>query len=161
MKGQKTGGRTRGTPNRRTQQKQMLDELMREHGEDYVAGVLKKLQQAPRGTTKGLDMLRELAVLAKNCVAIYQPKQGADGKPQVEQPERLQSFLGIAVKAVAELTRYESPTFKAIAVQEVPAPVGQAVSGESAKVIGLLGKRSQQDAANAYMRLVRNDPKVA
>lgn len=160
-RGFKTGGRGAGVPNKRTQAKQMLAEIMREQGTEILGPVLKQLQAAPKGQKKAIEVLRDLMTLSMNCVAIHQPKAQADGTFVIESNEKLQAYLKLGIDAAGQLARFESPTFKAVALQEVPLPPAGEVPDDPAKVVGLLGKRSQQDAASAYLRLVRNDPKAA
>lgn len=107
-----------------------------------------------RGTPLAKTVLEQIMLLSMGLVAKYQP-----GKPD-ENEAKMQEYLPYALGAAKELARYQSPTFRAIAVTEVPAlPAAQ--PGDGAKVVGLMGKRTQLDAANAYTRIIRNDPKAA
>lgn len=154
-RGMKTGGRTAGTPNRATLQKQMIREVLESsEGRALMAENMRAMQQAPKGGKKAVDVLRELMLLSHTLVGMNQPRRDAAGELIVENADRLQQYLAIAVRASSELARFESPTFKAIAVQEVPPPPAAHADGD-AKVIGSIRKRSQQDAAAVYMRLVR------
>jgi len=159
----RTGGRSKGTPNKATQYKQMMAEVLASpEGRVLLGNAMRTAQQAPKGQQKAIETLRELMALGRTLVALNQPIKQPDGTTVLpdDRHEKLQVYLPIAVRAAAELAKYESPTFKAVAVQEVP-PAPEERPGDGAQVVGSLSKRTQQDAAAVYMRLVRNDGKAA
>lgn len=158
--GPRHGGRTKGTPNKATLQKQMIaDVLASAEGRALLGDAMKNLQQPAKGTKRAVDVLREMMMLSGSLVALYQPKRNEQtGAIEVTDSQKLETYLTICARTAADLARFESPTFKAVALQEVP-PAPQMPAG--ADVIQSIGKRSQADAAAVYMRLVRNDGKAA
>lgn len=151
----RSGGRTKGTPNKATQYKQMMaDVLASPEGRVLLGEAMRTVQQPAKGTKRAIDVLREMMLLAGSLVAIYQPTRDEAGKVTVAEPQKLETYLTLCARTAADLARFESPTFKAIAVQEVPQQPAEHADGD-AKVIGSIRKRSQQDAAAVYMRLVR------
>ncbi|HEY6030475.1 MAG TPA: hypothetical protein VIU44_07930 [Gaiellaceae bacterium] len=136
--------------------KQLVAESLKtEEGREALKGALAELTQPPPGKKKGVEMLREAAVLSMALVALYQPKRNeTTGVVTVTDTEKLQGYLAIAVRATSELATFESPKFKAIALTEVPPAPPPAAAGVDGKAIR---KMTQQDAANAYMRLVRGE----
>lgn len=155
--GRKTGGKQKGTLNKATQVRMMVEEsLQTPAGREALARAMQQLTAPPTGQKKAVEVLREMMMLSAALVSLHQPKRDqATGTVTVENHEKLQAYLGIAVRAAAEVAKYESPTFKAVAVQEVP-PLPQAPPGaEATNVASSIGKRSQKDAMAVYMRVVR------
>lgn len=154
--GTRRGGRTKGIPNKATIIRQMVTEsLETPAGREVLAEAMQKLTAPPAGQKKATQVLRELMMLSGSLVALHQPKPNEQGLVEIKDNDRLQSYLTIAVRAAGELAKYESPTFKAVAVSEVP-PVPQAPPGEqTANVASSIRKRSQKDAMAVYMRVVR------
>ncbi|MDE2101668.1 MAG: hypothetical protein KGL39_30760 [Patescibacteria group bacterium] len=154
-RGNKTGGRTKGTPNKATLVQQMVTEALETPaGREAVAQALQKLTAPPSGQKKAVEVLREMMMLSGSLVALHQPKRDAAGNVTVENHEKLQAYLNIASRTAADLARFESPTFKAVAVQEVP-PMPQAQGAEGGNVASSIRKRTQKDAMAVYMRVVR------
>lgn len=153
--GLKTGGRGKGSINKATVIKQMVTEsLASPEGRAALADALQKLTAPLPGQKKAVQVLREMMMLSGTLVAINQPKPNAAGELEVKDNDRLQAYLNIAVRASDGLAKYESPTFKAIAVQEVP-PVPQGASAQAGGPAGSVRKMSQKDAMATYMRVVR------
>ena len=154
-RGMKTGGRKAGVPNKKTVIASMVeDALASPAGRELVAQAVQKLAQPPKGGKKAVDVLREMMMLSGLLVAQNAPTRDESGVVVPGNDEKLQAYLPIAVRAAAELAKFESPTFKAVAIADVPAAPG-APAGGDAKVVESIEKRSQQDAAAVYMRLVR------
>ena len=156
----RSGGRSKGTPNKATLQKQMIAEVLASpDGQKMFAEQMRAMQQPARGQKKAVETLRELMALSQALVAMHQPQRGADGKLVLDPPahEKLQVYLPVAVRAASELARYESPTFKAIAVAPVPPAPAERPGEKDGNVIQSLEKRSPQDAAAVYMRLIRGE----
>lgn len=153
--GRKTGGRQKGVPHKRTVINQMVAEaLASKDGQGLIANALARLAQPPSGAKKALDMLRELSVLSTSLVALHQPKKQEDGSVVLENHEKLHAYLGLAIRATAELASFESPKFKAVAMTEVP-PVPVGTPANDAKLVEGIRKGTQQEAAAVYMRMVR------
>lgn len=140
--GERRGGRGKGTPNKATEIKRMMADLLATpEGKEMLAAAMAQAQQAPRGTKKALDGLREMTMLASALVAMNQPNKQGDGTLVVADHDRLQNYLTIAMRGFADLARFESPTFKAIAVADVtpPGPLPAAANNNGRKVIDYAG----------------------
>lgn len=105
-KGKKTGGRVRGVPNKATAERALI--AAQQHADSVRAG--KKLAK---------DVLDEFMHLTAGMAAVYQPLP--PGVTVVEQgrepnPEKFWKCVEMVRDFAKELAKYQSPTFKAIAV---------------------------------------------
>lgn len=157
--GERRGGRAAGTPNKRTITKKLMGEYMQTPEGRVLIGEVVQQQQPRSQGKKAVEILDTLMNLTMGYVARYQPKPNADGQETnaVADAEQFKEYLGLATSCAKELAKYQSPTFKAIATQEVP-PTPALPAGN---VSNMMEARTQQDAAAAYIRLVRQDPKAA
>lgn len=158
--GERRGGRSRGVPNKKDVVKHLVGEVLdgtdgQKRIKDVVARELAKMAQPPRNSRKAIDILDTLMQLSMGLVARYQPRPdgGMETNPQADET-KFQTYLPIALNSAKELAKYQSPTFKAIALQEVPAAPA-AAPGDDAKVVNAIEKGSQQRASDAYVRLIR------
>lgn len=157
--GERRGGRASGTPNKRTLTKRFLAEILETAEGKALIGEAIKHHQPKMSGKKAIEVLDTLMNLTMGLVARHQPRPNQSGQEtNVTADEgKFREYLGLATTAAKELAKYQSPTFKAVAVQEVPPPP----SLPDGRVSNMMEARTQQDAAAAYIRLVRNDTKAA
>lgn len=146
--GKKTGGRTKGTPNKKTVQK--LNELS-----DRASEIVRSKEK------RGIEVLNELMKTAMSFAAMEQRKLleyqgGIDMAPQ-QMRDRFWKAMECAGVFAKELARYQDPTFKAIAVIPPPPPPRDPAPGDGAKTIE--GKAVRLDdpvaVARIYQQMVR------
>lgn len=145
--GQKTGGKTKGTPNKKTVAK--LNALSDQ------AAKAKKL-----GDKQAVEVLNDLMKTASSFAALEQRKileypQGPDNVPQA-MLDRFWKAMECAGTFAKELARFQSPTFKAIHVP-APPPPPPPEPGDGARVIDGKAVRLDDPVAisRIYQQLVR------
>jgi hypothetical protein len=153
-------GRPKGVKNKAT-----LERLEREKRAEKIAAEIGMpvaatsiaFQRALEGRKLAKDEIKEAIPIIKGIVAHYQ-QQVSEQNPEtgrlVIQPEAdlgdLKDWLRLFVDTCFKLATYESPTFKAIVLAEVPQP------GDDAKMIDLQSKREPEKATETYLRLIRS-----
>lgn len=163
QKGERFGGRTAGIPNKQTLIKKLaVEALASKDGQAAVRDAFAKSTIAGNGVVKpkgkrATEMLDDIAKMFLGLAAQYQPRP--DPVTKVETNDKADEakfalYIGQAGRMAASLAPYQDPTFKAIAVQEVP-PLPAERPGDGAKVVDSMTKRTQQDAGEVYARLVR------
>jgi hypothetical protein len=120
-KGERFGGRTKGTPNKATVERQLI--AARE-AEARVA------EAHASGRRLGKDVLDEFMHLFAGMAATYQPLPTGMPIPQGRQPDEAQfeKYARLAVHCATKLAPYQSPTFQAIMV--APPPPDPGASGQ-------------------------------
>jgi hypothetical protein len=108
MRGTKTGGRVRGTPNRATVQRRLeiarqLDDA-RNHGRPLAKD---RIEEA-------MELAREL--MYERLPSVRPVQDGA--RPVYEQGDTFGAWFDRFVHAAAQLSRYQSPTLRALAVTD-------------------------------------------
>jgi hypothetical protein len=128
QKGQRFGGRTKGTPNKAT-----LERLERERIAEQVAlqtavaaqcapGAEREIVQAGAERRKlGKERLEELLEIAIGATAFFQPtlKNGVEQNPNADWTQ-FQKWFQIAHAVAATVSPFQSPTFRAIMVAAQP-----------------------------------------
>lgn len=146
--GQKTGGRPKGQPNKKTIQK--LNELS-----DRASQIVRSKEK------RGIEVLNELMKTAMSFAAMeqrkileYPPDEDGERRPPQQMLDRFWKAMENAGVFAKELARYQDPTFKAITVIPPPPPPPP---GDDAKVIE--GKAIRTDdpvaVARIYQQMVR------
>jgi hypothetical protein len=112
-KGERFGGRTKGTPNKATAERNLI--AARE-AEARVAAA-----QAS-GRKLGKDVLDEFMHLFAGMAATYQPMPPGVAVPQGRKPDEAQfeKYARLAVHCAQKLAPYQSPTFQAIMIAPPP-----------------------------------------
>lgn len=115
QKGQRFGGRVKGTPNKKTVEKAL--EAERAVAEAKASG--RKL---------GKEMLDDFMHTFAGMAAVYQPlPPGVEAVPQGRAPneEKFERYARLTIDAAKELAKYQSPQFRAIAIAPPPpVPIG-------------------------------------
>ncbi len=145
-KGERRGGRALGTPNKKTiERKRVEAEIAQRVGPDY----------RPDGKKLAKDVLEDLMLMHGGLAAENQPTPGADGRrtfKNLTQREMFRYHAEEAAHCASRLAKYQSSTFKAIAVGpmpgDVPLPAPALPSGD-------LPKRDATRAADLYLRVIR------
>ena len=106
-KGHRYGGRQKGTPNKKTQQR-LLQVAMDQH--DSAKG-RKKLAK---------DVLEDFMHLTAGMAAMYQPRHPDAPQNPHQNEEKFWKCVELTRDFATALAKYQSPTFKAIAVQTQP-----------------------------------------
>lgn len=118
--GERRGGRKRGTPNKRTEEKKLLPlmEQARAHGAGH------KLAK---------EVIEEFMIVAAGTAARYQPRpRQEDGQEEgkfketnkLANPDLFEKWAKLAVAWATDLAPYQSPTFRAIVVAPPPPDPG-------------------------------------
>lgn len=159
--GERRGGRTKGIPNKATVVKKLaVEALSSKEGKEAVVEAFAKATMTGNGVLKvrgkrAVEILDDIAKMFLGLAAQYQPRPDPVTKQETNQKadvDRFALYLGQAQRAAAALAPFQDPTFKAIAVQDVPPPPKE---NDGAQVIDSMAKRTQQDAGEVYARLVR------
>lgn len=147
MRGMKTGGRLRGTLNRATVEKRLE--------------IARQLDDAKnRGKPLAKDRLDELLSVAFDMMAATKPvtadiitkaRAGGDDKLGEWNVEEFGAWFDRAAYVAKELAKYQSPTFKAIAVT-APAPASPGAAIETDNVVDL---NDPNAAARLYLRTIQ------
>ena len=149
----KIGGRTKGTPNRRTTEaveRARIDvENAKASGKRAIEGIKKKLAK---------DVLEEFMMLFAGMAAAYQPLPAGVSPPPGRTPDegKFQTYAKLAVDTARALADFQSPKFRAIAV--VAAPTEQDRPGDGAKLLNPDNVVQLKDAtaiARVYQRMVK------
>jgi hypothetical protein len=128
QKGQRFGGRTKGTPNKAT-----IERLERERIAEQVAlqsavaaqsAPAAEREIAKAGTERrklGKERLEELLEIAVGATAYFQPtlKNGVERNPNADWTQ-FQKWFQIAHAVAATVSPFQSPTFRAIMVAAPP-----------------------------------------
>jgi hypothetical protein len=104
----KTGGRKRGTPNKRTAENALIAER-------------KLVEAKAAGIPLGKEMLERLMLDFAEMAELYKPKPGK--KPTPEQALQYERWTLHTLHAASELAPYQSPTLRAIYVPPTEPPV--------------------------------------
>lgn len=142
VKGQRFGGRAAGTPNKATIEKTLRAEF--------------ELTQA-RDTGKKLakDVLDEFMMLFAGMAAHHQPIPPGQPIPagRVPDEDKFEKWARLAVETAADLAKYQSPTFRAIAVSmPPPLPVAPEPKTIGGKVLEM--PKDAISRSRLYQRLV-------
>lgn len=109
-KGQRFGGRKAGVPNKSTIERT----LRAEH---------EMLRARETGKKLAKDVLDEFMMLFAGMAAHHQPIPEGQPIPAGRQPneDKFEKWARLAVETAADLAKYQSPTYRAIAVTLPPA----------------------------------------
>lgn len=119
--------------------------------------VYEEMQKRNANQKRGIDTLDEQMRLWMGVAAKLQ----RDYPETFSTDKTFRYAMERAAHAAAELAKYQTPRFKAIPVREVPAlpkaPAGETPAANPAKsnVISAVKKRSAQENADVYIRMVR------
>lgn len=159
--GERRGGNEKGSIHKHTVVKKLaVEALASPAGKAAVRDAFAKvtigdLKPVPRGE-RAIDTLAKIERLFMGLAAKYQsrpdPETGKETNPLADET-KFSLYLGQAMRTAASLAPYQNPTFKAVAVQDIPPPATK--PGDDAKVVDSMTKRTQQDAGDVYARLVR------
>lgn len=136
-KGQRRGGRIKGTPNKVTVER--------------TAVAMEVLRSNVRAGKKlAIDVLDELMILSIGLAAKYQEWPASAGVNPTEDVDKFFRYAEFGVLCAGKLSQHQSPTFKAIAVIPPP-PQMLAAPTDKSNVIEL----NDADAASrVYRRIV-------
>lgn len=160
--GERRGGKAKGSVHKATVvQRLAVEALATKAGKDAVRDAFAKATISG-GTVKvkgkrAIEILDDIAKMFLGLAAQYQPRPDPVTKAETNDKAdeaKFALYIGQAQRAAASLAPYQDPTFKAVAVQEVP-PMPAERPGDGAKVVDSMAKRTQQDAGDVYARLVR------
>lgn len=128
-KGQRIGGRQRGTPNKRT-----TERLEAERIAQQAQAEVDKARQA--NTKLGKDVLEEFMKTFAGMAAHYQPLPDGMAVPAGRKPDEAKflTYARLAAETAAKLAEFQSPKFKAIQVM-TPPPTPVAPTAKDGKVI--------------------------
>jgi hypothetical protein len=156
-------GRPKGSKNKAT-----LERIAREKIAEQVATEIGipapvasiALQRAIEGRRLAKDeikeaipMIKEIVEFCKQQASAQNPKTGKLAiNPEADLSD-LKDWLRLFVDTCFKLAAFESPTFKAIAVAEVPQMGAQ--PADPGKVLDLQAERDPQSADQTYLRLVK------
>lgn len=121
-KGMRYGGRKRGTKNKKTVERELIEE--REKGARIAAAEMKAADYAGRKLAK--EVLDDFMQLFAGMAATYQPMPPDALIPPGRQPdeERFEKYGKLAVQCARDLAPYQSPTFRAIMTAPPPPDPG-------------------------------------
>ncbi len=163
--GKKTGGRRKGTPNKAT-----LERIEREKIGEQIAAAARQ-PGAGKAVAKAMDAnhlwakdeLVEVIPILKGIVAHFQkvPFAAVNSNGNVTKADwdALYKWLTMYIDTNMKLAPYQSPTFRAVFVQEAPAAASQTII--DGKVLDLTARKDPASAAAAYLRLIRAEPRAA
>jgi len=156
--GERRGGRQKGTPNKRTAERQRVQEYTAE------AWKLASSAQEMRAKRKklGKEIASEFANVFANMAAYHQPIPAGQPIPPNREPneEKFVMYAELAVWAGAAAAKYESPTYKAITV-EAEMVVGAAPPSAPPQPMPVdvtpepEDRPARQQAAQNFMRRIR------
>lgn len=115
-KGNKTGGRQRGTPNRRT-----TEALERERVARQAQQEVDKARAA--NTKLGKDVLEEFMKTFAGMAAYYQPVPEGMPIPSGRKPseDKFLTYARLTVETARDLANFQSPRFRAVQIMTPPA----------------------------------------
>lgn len=119
-KGERRGGRKKGTPNKATQERVLL-----------AKRVLEGQQNRP-GRRLAREILDDFMHLFTGMAAIHQPVSPGTvpGSHQKPDEKKFLEFAQLAVSTAAQLAPYQSPRLKAVVVSQ-EAPIGGAIAQQT------------------------------
>ena len=158
--GERRGGRQKGTPNKRTAERQRVQEYTAE------AWKLASSAQEMRAKRKklGKEIASEFANVFANMAAYHQPIPAGQPIPPNREPneEKFVMYAELAVWAGAAAAKYESPTYKAITVEAEMVVGGQAkppiVDITPTKAPEPSDAQGRNLAVQAHLRLIKEPP---
>lgn len=107
-KGERPGGRAKGTPNRITVEAAEIARISTE-------------QAKARGVKLGKEMLEDYMMAFHNQAVVFQPLPPGVAIPgRTPDPKQFMEWGKLVVDTAKELAKYQSPTFRAIAVMAPP-----------------------------------------
>lgn len=114
--GERRGGRSAETPNRRTLEKQLIAER------DKAAEAEIALATTTRTGKKRLakEVLEDFMHLFAGMAAHYQPHPPTQAKNENENPGLFEKYARLAVDAADRLAPFQSPTFRSVTVLAPP-----------------------------------------
>jgi hypothetical protein len=156
--GERRGGRLKGSLNIKTRERLEREKIAEQVATEIGASATGiAFHKAIEGRRLAKDEIKEAIPIIKGIVAHYQQQVSAlnpETGSLVIQPEAdlgdLKDWMRLFVDTCFKLATYESPTFKAIVLAEVPQP------GDDAKMIDLQSKREPEKATETYLRLIRS-----
>lgn len=115
-KGHKTGGRQRGTANKRT-----LEAVERERVARQAQQEVDKARQA--NTKLGKDVLEEFMKTFAGMAAYHQPVPEGVAAPPGRKPDEAKflTYAKLTVETARDLANFQSPRFRAIQLMTPPA----------------------------------------
>lgn len=114
-RGNKTGGRSRGTPNKRTTERLEAERIAKQAQQE-----VDKARQA--NTKLGKDVLEEFMKTFAGMAAYHQPVPEGMAIPTGRKPDEAKflTYARLAAETAAKLAEFQSPKFKAIQVMTPP-----------------------------------------
>lgn len=114
-RGHKTGGRQRGTPNKRTTEAVERERIARQAQQE-----VNKAHQA--NTKLGKDVLEEFMKTFAGMAAYHQPVPDGMPVPTGRKPseEKFLTYARLTVETARALADFQSPRFKAIQIMTPP-----------------------------------------
>ena len=144
-KGERPGGRSKGTPNRVTVEAAEIARISTE-------------QAKAKGIKLGKEMLEDYMMAFHNIAATYQNEIARammvpDAKMPAEAAARFREWGVLVVDVAKELAKYQSPTFRAIAVV---APQGGSEKGPpTISADNVITIKDAQALSRVYQNMVR------
>lgn len=149
-KGERPAGRSKGTPNRVTVEAAEIARISNE-------------QAKARGVKLGKEMLEDYMMAFHNVAATYQNRiaqalqaqqAGLNGSgPAQADIDAFKDWGGLVVSTAKELAKYQSPTFRAIAV--VAPPPGSEKSAPVISADNVITIKDAQALSRVYQNMVR------
>ena len=114
-KGQRNGGRQKGTPNKRTTERLEAERIAQQAQQE-----VDKARQA--NTKLGKDILEEFMKTFAGMAAYHQPVPEGMAIPTGRKPDEAKflTYARLAAETAAKLAEFQSPKFKAIQVMTPP-----------------------------------------
>lgn len=153
--GWRGGGRPKGSKSKKQVEREDLARLEHEKQEQRHRGMPRDL---------AIDTLDSLMKTAMNYAALYQPRIDVVNRSLIGgNEEKFERWAKLAGNFARDLAKYQSPTFAAIAVKEVPAlpsmpgmsPAMVPGGGNDAKVISAVKEMTIEDKIRVYENIVR------
>lgn len=130
QKGMRFGGRTKGTPNRRTVERLEAERIARQAQDEVNKAHIAKVKLAK-------DVLEDYMSAFHNVAAYYQNRiaraYAAGGEPSKADMSEFEKWGTLTAQTAKNLAEFQSPKFKAIAIT-APPPSDVSVANDDARV---------------------------
>lgn len=155
----KTGGRTKGTPNKATQEQRAREAELEAARQAEIQAEHRANVARPKKL--GKDVLNELMTVAMGYAALFQPKYDPVTKNVVDGDEdRFEKWARMAGEFAFRAANFESPRYRAIYLQTDSPLSGPKPGADEANVLDLQAERDPARATDAYLRLIQR-PRAA
>jgi len=132
MKG-RSGGARPGAGRKRGLSKKTIERLEQKRIAEEASRAVTELEKARAAKKKlGKEVIEEFMFLFAGMAAFYQPPPPGQTNTN-ENEEKFKTYAVLAVDAASELAKYQSPTFKAIAISAplpLPPPDPKTIEGK-------------------------------